>query len=83
MKEIKNTQCKHFLDQVCDELAESIDTPLCQEMKEHLEHCTECCISLESMRLTVHLFRQLYDENVPERIDTNLWIKLGLKKSGS
>jgi len=80
MDVIKHDRCKHFLDRICDELAEDINSPLCQEMREHLKHCEMCCTSLESMRLTVKLFKKLYDENVPDDINTKFWKKLGLTK---
>jgi len=80
MEKTNNNKCHHFLEQICDELAEDINSPLCQEMQEHLNHCEKCCTSLESMRITVKLFKQIYNQKVPSDVDKKLWEKLGLDK---
>ncbi|OQX94778.1 hypothetical protein B6I21_08860 [candidate division KSB1 bacterium 4572_119] len=72
--------CIKTLHQICDELSEDIDSPLCKEVKEHLENCSKCCAQVDSIRKVVYLYRDMPKENVPDDIDDRLWKVLNLQK---
>jgi len=73
-------ECLKTLDQICEELGENIDSPLCQEVKEHLNVCPKCCAYVDSIKKTVYLYRQWIDEDVPQDVDSRLWKVLNLDK---
>ncbi|MBN1464432.1 hypothetical protein JXA02_01635 [candidate division KSB1 bacterium] len=64
--------CEKMLQQVCDELAEDINSELCEKLKKHLENCQDCREQVESMRSTVNLFQCLKDKKVPRDIHERL-----------
>jgi hypothetical protein len=64
--------CEKLLKQVCDDLAENINSELCAELKAHMEGCEDCRNQVESMRGTVNLFRCLEEKNVPRDIHERL-----------
>lgn len=72
--------CDDMLNKLCDDLAENIDSELCQQVKEHLKECDECCREFHSVKDTVHLFQCLEKSNVPADIHERLLTVLNLKK---
>ncbi|MBN1561107.1 hypothetical protein JW998_12710 [candidate division KSB1 bacterium] len=65
--------CEKFLQQVCDELAEDINSELCERLRTHLETCQDCRNQVASMRSTVSLFQCLKDKQVPRDIHERLF----------
>ncbi len=70
--------CEKILDEICAELAEDINSDVCQRLKQHLKECPECAQQLQAMRSTVHLFTLLKDKEVPEKIHERLAMILNL-----
>ena len=64
--------CEKLLKQVCDDLAENINSELCAELKDHLENCKDCRNQVESMRGTVNLYHCLKEKKVPQDIHERL-----------
>jgi len=54
MKNDHDTNFAHF----CHYLEEDIDTPMCQELLQHIEKCPECKHNLTSIQKMVALYRQ-------------------------
>ena len=52
-----NDQSKNW-DFLCDFLEEDIDSPLCRELKEHMEDCPDCRANVETVKQTVKLYRK-------------------------
>ena len=73
--------CEHILERLCDDIAEDIDSEVCQEIKNHLETCEECRQQLNSVRNTVHLFRCLQEYDVPSSVHHRLVTLLNLPKT--
>ena len=73
-------KCLKTIEQICTELGENIDAPMCQEIREHLNECPQCCAYVDSIKKTVHLYRQWIDEDVPQEVDCRLWKVLNLQK---
>jgi len=72
--------CLNTLQQICDQLAEDIDSPLCQEIKEHLEKCSKCCAHVDSIKKVVYLYQKECPADVPDAVDNRLWKVLNLQK---
>ncbi len=64
--------CPNLFNRICDELGENIDSELCRELKEHVEGCEDCRCCLKSIRKTVHLYRKLPEEQVPNDVTDRL-----------
>ena len=65
-------KCEEFLQRLCDELGENIDSAVCAEIKAHLEECADCREQIASIRQTVDLFRCIEDKNVPRSVHERL-----------
>ncbi len=73
--------CIRTIEQICADLGEDIDSPLCQEIRKHLDECPECCANVDSIKKTVYIYRKVMkNKNVPEDVDTRLWKVLNLSK---
>ncbi len=64
--------CEQVLKQICDDLAENINSEVCTAIKKHLQTCEACQQQIKSMRNTVNLFRCLDEKEVPSRIHERL-----------
>jgi hypothetical protein len=56
--------CDKILQQLCDELAENIDSEVCEEIRQHLQICPHCSRQLSSLRTVVQLYRCLNEQDV-------------------
>ena len=65
-------ECEKILQKICDDLAEDINSPVCQSIRNHLEGCPDCQQNLNSMRNTIQLFRCLEEREIPENIHQRL-----------
>jgi hypothetical protein len=72
--------CLKTLKQICDQLTENIDSPLCQEIKDHLEGCPKCCAQVDSIKKVVYLYKNVKESEVPSAVDERLWKVLNLQK---
>ena len=72
--------CLETLQQICDQLSENIDSPLCQEIKEHLGACPKCCAHVDSIKKVVYLYKNVKASDVPDDVDERLWKVLNLRK---
>ena len=72
--------CLETLNQICEELGEDINSPLCKEVEEHLKNCPKCCAEVDSIKKVVHLYQKAGISEVPEAIDERLWKVLNLEK---
>ena len=71
--------CEKFLQQICDELAEDINSELCEKLRNHLEVCQDCRNQVMSMRRTVNLFKCLKEKEVPRDIHERLFKLLNVE----
>ena len=72
--------CLKTLQQICDELSEDINSPLCQEIQEHLKACPKCCAQVDSIKKVVYLYQNMNKLEVPDAVDNRLWKVLNLQK---
>ncbi len=67
--------------ELCNYLGEDLDHPMCKELARHLQECPECQFYLETIKLTVNLFRDSHPPKpVPEEIKKKLLSTFPLKK---
>jgi len=64
--------CDKILQQICDELAEDINSDVCENIRQHLASCPQCRQQLSSMRAVVQMYRCLHDQEVPSAIHQRL-----------
>jgi anti-sigma factor RsiW len=79
----KHLSCKEIAKYICGELDEHIDSPKCREIKRHMEACPNCIAYLDSLKKTVHLYREYPNPTVTEQCRKELFavLKLGKQKS--
>lgn len=73
--------CEKVLQQLCDDLAEDINSELCAQLKQHLQDCEDCRMQLQSMRSVVKLFQCLKEKDVPPDIHQRLVKLLNVEES--
>ncbi len=64
--------CEKIINQLCDELAEDINSEFCSALKKHLESCEQCRNLVSSVKNTVNLFKCLDEQEVPKSIHERL-----------
>ena len=73
--------CEKVLKQLCDDLAEDINSELCAKLQQHLKECEDCRVQVQSMRGMVKLFQCLKDKDVPPAIHQRLVKLLNVEES--
>jgi len=72
---------KKVLDELCDYLGEDLDHPMCQELIQHVQECPECKFYLDTIKLTVNIFRETHPSSpVPKDVKENLLKTLKIQK---
>ena len=56
-KKVDSKRLKVF-NEVCAYLGGDLDSPMCREIREHLESCTGCAEYIDSVKRTVMLYRK-------------------------
>lgn len=76
IKKIKVLRCKDVAKHICENLDEKIDSPLCREIKKHLQKCPDCSSNLLSIKKTVKLYRRYPAPKFSSLCHKELGIKL-------
>jgi predicted anti-sigma-YlaC factor YlaD len=77
MKEHK----KKTIHEICTYLGQDLDHPMCKELIQHLKECPACRFYLDTVKLTVNLFRETHPSKpVPEDLKKKLLNSLHPKK---
>ncbi|MBN2366609.1 MAG: hypothetical protein EH225_11930 [Calditrichaeota bacterium] len=72
---------KALIDELCQHLGEDLDHPMCKELVQHIQECPECQFYLDTVKMTVNIFRETHKpESVPEDVKKNLLKSLNLQK---
>jgi hypothetical protein len=58
MKKSKTIRCPDVAKHICENLDEKINSPICREIKKHLQTCPDCSANLLSLKKTVKLYRR-------------------------
>lgn len=74
---------KKVLDELCNYLGQDLNHPMCQELIQHVRECPDCKFYLDTVKMTVNLFRETHPTTpVPENVKKDLIksLKLGKKQ---
>lgn len=66
-------KCLDYVQELNDYLDGDLDPSLCKEIEQHIGHCENCRIMVDTLKQTVTLCR----EGKPERLPSSLENKLG------
>jgi hypothetical protein len=72
--------CKEIMKHICGELDEQINSLRCLEIKQHLKTCPNCTAYLDSLKKTVHLFREYPDPELADKCRKELFSELKIGK---
>ncbi len=68
-----NGHSRRIVNELCNYLGQDLDSPMCRELQAHVESCPECMEYINSVKLTVTVFRENYKpQPLPEEIKLNL-----------
>jgi predicted anti-sigma-YlaC factor YlaD len=65
-------KCADYIRDLNDYLDGTIDLGLCHEIEEHVGHCDNCRIMIDTMKQTVILCRDGIKEKLPETLELKL-----------
>lgn len=72
-----------IMDELCNYLGEDLDSPMCQELKEHVDNCEVCQEYLRSVKGTVYILKKLQEEKkVPDVVVDKIVQQIERKKNG-
>lgn len=64
---------KKIIDELCHYLGQDLDQPMCKELMQHVEECPECRIYLDTIKMTVSLYREAYhSQTIPQEAKEKL-----------
>jgi hypothetical protein len=70
--------CRPFMDKFCESLGEDPSSQLCRELQEHLEHCPDCTLQVNTIKRTVEIYQAMPPQTVPGEVQKRLLVKLNL-----
>jgi hypothetical protein len=77
-KKINTIRCRDVALHICENLDEKINSPLCHEIKRHLQECPDCSGNLVSLKKTVKLYRRYPTPKFSSACHNNLMAKLSV-----
>ncbi len=70
---------KKIIDELCNYLGQDLNHPMCKELLQHVQECPECRIYIDTIKMTVSLYRQKSENQpVPQKVTAQLFKKLNL-----
>jgi hypothetical protein len=79
-KSIKIISCKDAANYICENLDEQIDSPVCREIKKHLQNCPDCSLNLADLKKTISLYRRYPSPKLTSIRHKHLMAKLAALK---
>lgn len=72
-----------IMSELCNYLGEDLDSPMCLELKEHVDNCEICQEYLRSMKSTVMILKKLQvEKDAPEDLVRKILTKIEKRKNG-
>ncbi|HBC47345.1 MAG TPA: hypothetical protein DCZ43_09890 [candidate division Zixibacteria bacterium] len=65
-------KCADYIKDLNDYLDGTLDLGLCHEIEEHVGHCQNCRIMINTMKQTVILCRNGIEEKLPDTLESKL-----------
>jgi predicted anti-sigma-YlaC factor YlaD len=72
VEEKKRLNCDEVLDNLRDYLDEQDRADLCREIEEHLKHCHDCQVEVDSIKKTIVLYQADRTTEVPLTVSSAL-----------
>ncbi len=70
---------KKIIDELCNYLGQDLNHPMCKELLQHVQECPDCRIYIDTIKMTVSLYRQKSENQpVPQKVTAQLFKKLNL-----
>ena len=76
MEEKKRIDCDEVLDNLRDYLDDQERAELCREIEEHLKHCHDCQVEVDSIKKTIVLYKMDRETIIPLKTSKGLHDKL-------
>lgn len=71
--------CKDYLIKFSEYIDGELPPEVCEQIRAHLEHCTNCTIVLDTLRRTIDLYHhESENESLPDSVRTRLFARLNL-----
>jgi anti-sigma factor (TIGR02949 family) len=64
--------CKDFLNEVSEFLDDSLDPDARARLNEHVNHCPNCWVILDTTQKTIKVYKGVEAQNIPAEIHTRL-----------
>lgn len=64
--------CKQTYKFICDNLDQNIDSPACIQIKKHLTECPNCRANLDSLKMTVLLYKNQQNPKLKKSISKQI-----------
>lgn len=75
----RNGNCHHLLESLSDYVDGELKQELCQEIERHAADCDNCRIVIDTLKMTVSLYRESADEpEIPTDVRERLFHRLDL-----
>jgi anti-sigma factor (TIGR02949 family) len=79
-KHHRHKDCRKLLGSLSEYVDGELDDELCNVLEQHLEHCEDCRIVVDTLKKTVYLYHQTEPaENLPTDIRYRLFKSLKLE----
>jgi hypothetical protein len=66
LKKIKSLKCSDVAKHVCENLDEELNSPVCRQIKKHLQECPNCSGNLKDLKKTIALYRKTPNLKLPK-----------------
>lgn len=74
---LEKPKCKDVMQYICESLGEDLNSERCVAIKHHLDNCTTCKSYLDSVKITINLYKS-YEEKLPAETHSKLMNLLNL-----
>jgi len=71
--------CADVAKHVCENLDEQLNSPLCRQIKKHLQECPNCAGNLANLKKTIAPYKKVPEPCLPESAYRNLLSVLKIK----
>ena len=71
--------CFEVVEKLSDFLDEDARRDLCREIEDHLSHCVNCRVEVDTVRKTIVLYQGDRDVRVPATLDSRLAAAMSLE----
>lgn len=66
------SNCRPYIERLCDALGEDLSSPVCRELQEHLAQCPDCALQVNTVRRTVEIYQTFPCKRIPGDVEKRL-----------